>query len=773
MPTAGRARRDQAAVTADPVVNVPRTVTTLVAGAAAVGVSGVVALVLIGGLVGADAPTVGPLVGGAAVAAGVAGALIWARPGVRLALGLQIFAVGLPFGGLVLALYPSDALADFFVLFPQLGFTLAAGHGAAIGLVTGRALRRPIIADAGFGGMVGVGAAVLIHVAAVVDRFEPWWAGIGWVVGAAAFALLARLPPAPVRARLVGIPVRLEPLSAAWLTALIVSVPGPPRHDLSTSTGAQTLSVLLAVYVVAAVVIVWTAERASRGAAMTSELRRVVRRMTPSVVALTLLGIGGLQAASYSAVALDDLARYWSVADSMRFGLGYDIWGGGPGVAQTGGDQPWMDLPTFPASLVATFALFGHNFPAALAPMFVANVALPGLIYLGARAMDAGRLVAFSVALFAVLAPPIQIYSLGAAEPDPLFVALLALCAWLFVAVVRGARPRQMAVGFGAAAGALALTRPEGPVYAGLLLAAVLVVKRDRWAVGAAAAAVALAAPFVGLSLAQVGRVWPQQPQGLSIVNLQTNAETVGTSVWPAIGRILLLDDVRFHLIVAVILGLFVAGSVEFARRRPALLALPAAAVVNVIITMSLAPVALSTNEPSEFVRHIAPPFPVVAIVAAAGVVAIGRAMGNRPALLRWARVAALAGVVYLIVGSLYLLATPEEFHHGNRSGSLLRADIYVNAPELWGHAVELPCPPCLAEEWDFETFRDRLFDAYRPFDNHSVQDGAAYATLTGALAALGLATVVVSSGGGFRGASKTTNAPSSAIERAPDIVGQ
>ena len=641
-------------------------------------------------------------------------------------------------------------------------------HGAAIGLVVGRALGRPLITEAAFGGVVGVGAAVLIHVATVVDRFDPRWAAIGWGVGSVAFVLLARLPPVPVRVRMVGIPARLSPLGAVWLAALIVSVPGPPRHELATSAGAQTLAVLLALYVVAAAVIVWTAERSARGKPLASELRRVVLRMTPAVVALVLLAIGGLQAASYSAVTIDDLGRYWSIADSMRSGLGYNIWAGGPGLPQAASGQQWMDLPTFPASLVVSFGLLGHSFPAALAPLFLANVALPGLIYLGARAIGAGRLVAFAVAVLAVLVPPIQIYSLGAAEPDSLFVALLALCAWLFITIVRGTRPRQSVIGFGAVAGVLALTRPEGPLYAGLVLVAVLVVKRDRWAVGAAATAAALAAPFIGLSLAQVGRPWPHLPQGLSVTNLQANAETVGTSMWPAIGRVLLLDDFRFHLIVAVMLSLFVAGSVEFARRRSALLTLPIAVVVNVIVTMSVEPIALGTDEPSEFFRHIALPFPVVAVVATSGVVAVGRVMGDRAALARWVRTAALAGAAYLIVGSLYLLATPEEFHHGKRSGSLLRADIYVNGPELWGNAIELPCPPCLAEEWDFEAFRNRLFDAYLPFDNHSDQDGAAYATLTGALA-----TLVGTSARGSRGSSGTTDATSFALNGGPYGVRQ
>jgi hypothetical protein len=98
------------------------------------------------------------------------------------------------------------------------------------------------------------------------------------------------------------------------------------------------------------------------------------------------------------------------------------------------------------------------------------------------------------------------------------------------------------------------------------------------------------------------------------------------------------------------------------------------------------------------------------------------------------------AATAYLLAGSLYLLATPEEFHHGNRSGSLLRADIYVNAPELWQHRLELPCPPCLAGRWNFGAFRRTLFATYAPFDAHSSSDGAAYQTITGAFVALGLA---------------------------------
>ena len=102
---------------------------------------------------------------------------------------------------------------------------------------------------------------------------------------------------------------------------------------------------------------------------------------------------------------------------------------------------------------------------------------------------------------------------------------------------------------------------------------------------------------------------------------------------------------------------------------------------------------------------------------------------------------------VYLAAGSLYILGTPEGFHHGRRSRSLLAAGIYLNAPELWLNPADLP-----PHGWSFADFRRALIAWYKPFDNHSDSSGATFQTLTGAAAAAGLAALVAASPAGPTG---------------------
>jgi hypothetical protein len=562
---------------------------------------------------------------------------------------------------------------------------------------------------------------------------------------AATLAALVRLPPRPAVRIRGAIALRALPAATVWAVALAAATPSAVRHELASSAAAQVLAVLLAMFLLLGVGLAWAAERGATTLGVGSALRGRFEAAAGPVVVAVLLGVGALQAASYSAITIDDLGRYWSIADSLANGLGYDVWGGGP--RQAMGPDPWMDLPGLPALMVVSFALFGHSMPAALVPMFLANLLLPAALFLAVRALGVGRAIAFGSAVVAVLAPPIQIYFLGAAEPDAVFALALTLAVALFVHVVRGSPTRGAYLGLGVMAAVVAMIRPEGPVYGAALLAAAVLAQRNRRSLAAVGAALVLVAPFVLLSLAQVGRVWPQQAQGLSAVNLIENVRIVRDSVWPWTARVLLLDDLRFPLLMGLLAALFAIGSVALGRRSLALLALPVAVLLNLGITLGIDATPLGVSMPPELIRHLAPAFPVVTVVAALGADSVARALRRRPSIRLLARPAALGVAAYVIAGSLYLLSTPEEYYHGNRSGSLLRGEIYVNAPELWQTRVELPCPPCLAENWDFLAFRGELFAAYAPHDAHSNSDGAAYQTLSGALVALGLSAGLVARG--------------------------
>ena len=376
---------------------------------------------------------------------------------------------------------------------------------------------------------------------------------------------------------------------------------------------------------------------------------------------------------------------------------------------------------------------------------------LPWLIYRAALAAGVGRPVAFATAVAMVVLPPVQIFSLGSAEPDPVFIAWLAGAVWVFAHVLRTPRPRASLLALGGLAAVLAVTRPEGLLYGGLLVLGALVGIRSRWAAAGALAAAALLAPLALFSQAQLGRPWPTAARDFAFDRIPDHAGLVGGTTWPEISRDVLLEDIRFPLLIAVLLGLAAIGAVAAVRRHWAFAVLPLAAGVNVVVALGIDAYTVRPEYPQDFVRHIAYPTPIVAVLAALGATALDALARQRSARVRTAaRAAGLVLAVYVIAGSLYMLGTPEAYWHDPRGGTpeaflvdlggtLLPTDIYVNAPDLWAHPIDLPH----GDGWDYASFRRELFDWYAPFDLHGDSAGAAYQTLTGALAAMGMALLV------------------------------
>ena len=76
---------------------------------------------------------------------------------------------------------------------------------------------------------------------------------------------------------------------------------------------------------------------ASRVAAARTEARAALWRHATAIATVTLLAAGALHALSYSAVATDDLIRYWSIVDAVAAGRDYPV---STGVA--GGSQLYL-----------------------------------------------------------------------------------------------------------------------------------------------------------------------------------------------------------------------------------------------------------------------------------------------------------------------------------------------------------------------------------------------------------------------------------------------
>ncbi len=674
----------------------------------------------------------------------VAGGRRWERGGngglVRAALA------GLVALGLVAPIYASDSWNNSLATDPFLkGLMLAAlllpwvvFFGSRSGARRGRfAVSLPlagvlVVAAAGFLDLV---------VKITLGAEAPGWLWVGTVpMALVAVVVFGRAPERGVAAR-----VFLGPLLAPTVFAFLTHADTHVRLLVLTSGGARLLTGLL---LVVAAGVAYLLRPGSDAGGLLEMARRRLTRHRYRVIGASLLGIGLLQAGSYRVVAMDDLARYWIIAEDVVGGRGYPAWAGGGGIAQAAEGALWVDPPVFPLLVAASFGVVGHFYHSVQIPIVLANVALPALLFVAFRALVGRDDIALMAALLAVLFPPFQIHVLGAAEPDAVFVVELVVAMWMLARIGRGRdfRWRDHAA-LGAVLLLMALTRPEGLVYAGVISVAVVVWRRSwKGAVvgGIAVVGVVTFAAFVALA---TDALWPPRSSGFALGNIGENLEYVRTNMYWYYVRVLLVNDVRAPLLLLLLGGSFLFGVWTLGRRRSVLLALPAALLVNLTLTLAVDPGVLRANEPAELFRHLAYGLPIVAAVAAVGG---WQALRMLPRRIAWPGPLVALLVMALIGGEIYVLATPEEMYHWNKSGSLLRGgDIYVEAVELFENPIALPCDGCFAEEGDtgLAGFRERLFDHYRQFDMHGDTVGISYAALTGVLSAVALAAVTVSPG--------------------------
>ena len=598
--------------------------------------------------------------------------------------------------------------------------------------------RRYRISDSLLAIAASTGIWDLVIKATAGDSPGSWiWLGVVPVSAAMIFLIVGQTRIDPMRPwlRRLGLAVLIAPTGFAIATQF----DNPMRHLIVTSGGARILSILLlslAVYL-AWVFMKCSSEMSGQRFSTASDRHR------SAAILISLMGIGLLQAASYVAVTMDDLGRYWTVADFLQHGLGYPVWTGSEGTAQAGIGDLWVDPPAFPLMILGSFAASGHYFHSAQIPTFIANLFLPTAIFVTVRSMAAGRSIAFLAASLIVLFPPFQIHTLGASEPDSVFVLELVLgVLFLFRASrVDAGVPDRLALGLVAAL--LALTRPEGLIYAGVFVLAVPVLRRDlrSWLSPVIVASAAVA--FVLFIAVATDAFWPGPSSGLSPSNIGPNLESLRVEVWPYYARALLVEGVRAIVLAAIVAGAIVLGVARLARANRVMLAVPVALAINFVVALSVTPLALRSSEPTEYFRHVSYGLPLLALLAAVGVDWIIRSLKGRGAVFKAALWTIALG---LIGGELYLLATPEEFYHGHTSGSLLRGgDIYVQALDLVRSPIELPCDVCdPVLGGGFGGFRQRLFDHYAIHDMHSNTVGISYQAISAVFVFLGAAAAAV-----------------------------
>ena len=87
--------------------------------------------------------------------------------------------------------------------------------------------------------------------------------------------------------------------------------------------------------------------------------------------------------------------------------------------------------------MLVSFALFGHTLTAAHVPLLLANIALPFVLYALYLRLTGHRLWAFVGASLILFLPFLQIYTLGASEPDPVLIVLVAALVWRVVVLAQ------------------------------------------------------------------------------------------------------------------------------------------------------------------------------------------------------------------------------------------------------------------------------------------------------------------------------------------------
>jgi hypothetical protein len=471
------------------------------------------------------------------------------------------------------------------------------------------------------------------------------------------------------------------------------------------------------------------------------EAASVLVRGRGLLIAVTLGAVGALQAVHLVHVATDDLIRYWAIADAWLQGTGYPVTEGVPG----SGGFYLIDQPLYPLLVLPAIRLLGHRYLALHAPLILANLVVPFVFYGLARATGASRTGALGLALAVVCFPYYQVYALGAADPEPLWAVEAGLLLLLALRVTEGNRRYWEWGALGLAAGAAALTRPEGTLYAGAALVGLAVHTRLRdrgWWVAAAVFAlpVGLFALFLWRDFGVLS------PTGwLRIAGLRYLGPNLGLVVGRdlpqyAEGAGLPLPGVVGLAAGAGLLGLVLFGMWRLWRWYPALRFVPVALALNLaVILLTPTDFAGDVMSPQTFLRHLSVLFPWTVPALA---VCLPR--GSRAA----PRLAALFGAV--VVAELVVLGGVTARDQAQQA-TLLTRDPYVLATDLWAAQDPLPWLQIVPGEgrarridprMDYVGFRRGLFAAVRPYDQHAVDAGRAHVLASGVFALAGLAGV-------------------------------
>ena len=202
-------------------------------------------------------------------------------------------------------------------------------------------------------------AAVFFHDRTALTTMPARWAVI-WTIAAGVLAIWLW---SDVRQNnqhhLATVARRWLPLAIPAGIAVLVYSSDTIYHWFITRNRAR---IICGALVLAAIALIWLAQRAARNQATQPAVawRASLAAACPLALGAALFGQGLLQAASFVHLTVDDFSRYWTIADTLAAGGGYQVWTASAGTAQGGGSGYWTDLPVLPLLMLVSFALFGH-----------------------------------------------------------------------------------------------------------------------------------------------------------------------------------------------------------------------------------------------------------------------------------------------------------------------------------------------------------------------------------------------------------------------------
>ncbi len=414
-----------------------------------------------------------------------------------------------------------------------------------------------------------------------------------------------------------------------------------------------------------------------------------IRRAREALIVCLLVALGALQATAYLPPPGMDFSRYWIVADGLGAGIPYAANTTVDNANAAAGMTPFIiDLPLYPAMMAIAFALFGHNVAAGYFPIIVANIVLPALIYLLFRELVPHRALAVTLTGLLALFPLLRFYTLNFPVPDSIFLAMLMLCSWMLVKIVKGGGSIPLWMMFGASAAAAALVRTEGVAYV-CIYVIVAISTPATWRQRASGLATFLLpmGTFSLITLAAFGTPWPRTfVNTLSIDNIQGNLPVlVADEFFMSAIR---LSSLQLVVGWGVLLILALLGSLPNVHRPRRLSMLFVPAWINLFVVYMANPRVSGARLWFDFFRHVSYVLPLFVLGAGVALAfAVARVQEKTYRLLALVVLNALlfAGVMW----EVQALSKPA-WNFGPDAVNVLSQD-RVNLIDYVIHPFELP----------------------------------------------------------------------------------